>query len=70
MLTKLLSMMLLTILVVSCSKNIDSPTNPEPVKGYRLVIKCTSFKLDTLVTPKFTIVRWVCVESKIDTLKN
>lgn len=65
---KLLIFVLL-VLFTSCSKSVDPP-QPEPVKNYRLVLKCVDYKRDTLIVGKFKIARWLCAKTVIDTIKN
>jgi len=63
---------LLILLAVSCTKIINNPpAPPEPKPAYHLVITCVKYRPDTLVTRSgFIILRNVCTESRVDTVKN
>jgi hypothetical protein len=68
---KRVTILILVLFAASCTKHKDNPLPPEPKPSYHLVITCVKYKRDTLFTSAgFIIPRWVCIESRIDTVKN
>lgn len=69
---KFLFALLAMLSVIACTKHVDTPPAPEPeIRDYRLVIRCTEYKRDTLYLRNGMVIpNWRCTKSIIDTVKN